>query len=108
MIIETREGNRYLVIKNNDKLFCISYNDVWFSLGTFNNLTHMYFKKFDIVKIYKFKKDFFGTYLNALLNDKNNYLDLVWERQNDIELSKQQIIEKLNLNIKPENLIITD
>ena len=76
MIIECRNGYRYLLRKICDELIASS-NDVYMSLDYDEELNeNKYFNKdFDVMKIYTSN----ALILNNLFND--NYLECIWERK---------------------------
>lgn len=76
MIIECRNGHRYLLRKICGELVASS-NDKYISLDYDEELNeNLYFDKdFDVMKIYTSK----SFILNNLFND--NYLECIWERK---------------------------
>lgn len=93
MIIEHRDGDKYMVI--DDRLV---QEEGFFPLSDYNDdLTDNKYKKYDIVKVYKPITDrIFDTY--DLFSTDN--LDLIWEREEVKEMTVAEIEEKLGYKVK--------
>ena len=94
MVVELRNGNRYLV--HNDKLLnfegYVNINDSFTHMFYYNeDLTYSCNKEFDIIRIYE--SDVF--WLKDIFEDR--FLNIIWERKEDKqELSKKdkKVIKK--------------
>lgn len=74
MILEDREGRKYLVINS-----VLSREGACHPLNSFReDLSHTYFSEYDIVAAYRIKNDFFGP-LKEIFKDRN--LILTWKRK---------------------------
>lgn len=96
MIIECRNGHRYLLRKICGELIASS-NDVYMSLDYDEELNEnkYFYKDFDVMKIYTSK----AFILNSLFND--NYLECIWERK---ELKMSDYKFKVGDKVKVESL----
>lgn len=95
MIIECRNGNRYLLRKVDDVLIGSNF-DGWIKATYDENLCESYYhdETFDIMKIYKSK-----VYaLENLFN--NNYLICIWERKVLKKMTLAQISEALGYEVE--------
>ena len=84
MVVETRDGIKYLIrtLKNGDKI--LSAMDRWLGLddGYDEDLNDDCFKDLDIVKIFTTNE----FVLSSVFNE--NSLNLIWERKREIDWSK--------------------
>jgi hypothetical protein len=95
MIIECRNGNKYLLRKRSDKLICSNF-DGWFT-ATYDeklNENEYYVEELDIMKIYESK-----AYLLGNLFD-NKYLTCIWERKESKKMTLAQISEALGYEVE--------
>ena len=83
MVVECRDGERYLVI--NDKFIC---NKHWFSISQFANDLSGSKYEYTIDKIYQTTGYSFETLFD------NNYLTLIWEREKPAKKMTVEEIEK--------------
>ena len=99
MIIECRNGNRYLlrtacgelVASSNDEYINLDYDE---ELNE-NKYFDKYFNKdFDVMKIYTSK----AFILNSLFNDK--YLECIWERKEPKKMTLAQISKALGYEVE--------
>ena len=95
MIIECRNGDRYLLRKVNGKLFASS-NDEYMSVDYDEELNEnrYFYKDFDVMKIYTSK----AFILNSLFNDK--YLECIWERKEPKKMTLAQISKALGYEVE--------
>ena len=95
MIIECRNGNRYLLRTACGKLIA-SYNDKYMSLDYDEELNeNQYFDKdFDVMKVYTSK----AFILNSLFDDE--YLTCIWERKEPKKMTLAQISEALGYEVE--------
>lgn len=95
MIIECRNGNRYLLRKVGDVLIGSNF-DGWIKATYDENLCESYYhdETFDIMKIYKSKV----YVLENLFN--NNYLICIWERKVLKKMTLAQISEALGYEVE--------
>ena len=95
MIIECRNGERYLLRKVNGELFASS-NDEYMSVDYDEELNEnkYFYKDFDVMKIYTSK----AFILNSLFNDK--YLECIWERKEPKKMTLAQISEELGYEVE--------
>lgn len=95
MIIECRNGNRYLLRKVDDVLIGSNF-DGWIKATYDENLCESYYhdETFDIMKIYKSKV----YVLEKLFN--NNYLICIWERKVLKKMTLAQISEALGYEVE--------
>ncbi len=95
MIVECRNGSRYLLRKRSDKLICSNF-DGWFT-ATYDeklNENEYYVEDFDIMKIYESK----ANVLRDLFNDK--YFTCIWERKEPKKMTLAQISEALGYEVE--------
>ena len=95
MIVECRNGNRYLLRKRNSELMCSNF-DGWFT-ATYNeklNENGYYGEDFDIMKIYEPR----ANVLRNLFDDK--YLTCIWERKEPKKMTLAQISEALGYEVE--------
>lgn len=95
MIVECRNGSRYLLRKRSDKLICSNF-DGWFTV-TYDeklNENEYYVEDFDIMKIYESK----ANVLSDLFNDK--YFTCIWERKEPKKMTLAQISEALGYEVE--------
>ena len=95
MIVECRNGSRYLLRKRSDKLICSNF-DSWFT-ATYDeklNENEYYVEDFDIMKIYESK----ANVLRDLFNDK--YFTCIWERKEPKKMTLAQISEALGYEVE--------
>lgn len=95
MIVECRNGNRYLLRKRNSELICSNF-DGWFT-ATYNeklNENGYYVENFDIMKIYESR----ANVLRNLFDDK--YLTCIWERKEPKKMTLAQISEALGYEVE--------
>lgn len=81
MVVECRDGDRYLVL--NDRLIC---NNTWFAISQFANDLSGCANKYTIDKVYKTSGYNFDTLF------ANSYLTLIWEREKP---AKQMTVEEI-------------
>ena len=95
MIIECRNGNRYLLKKVDDMIIGSRF-DGWITVMYDENLCENYYhdETFDIMKIYESK-----AYVLEDLFD-NNYLDCIWERKEPKKMTLAQISEALGYEVE--------
>ena len=95
MIIECRNGDRYLLRKTCGELVASS-NDKYISLDYDEELNeNQYFDKdFDVMKVYASK----SFILNHLFND--NYLECIWERKEPKKMTLAQISKALGYEVE--------
>ena len=95
MIIECRNGDRYLLRKVDDMIIGSSF-DGWFKATYDENLCENYYyeETFDIMKIYESK----AYVLEDLFDD--NYLDCIWERKEPKKMTLAQISEALGYEVE--------
>lgn len=95
MIIECRNGNRYLLRKVNDVLIGSNFEG-WIKAMYDENLCENYYhdETFDIMKIYISK----SPKLEGLFN--NNYLTCIWERKEPKKMTLAQISEALGYEVE--------
>lgn len=95
MIVECRNGNRYLLRKRSDGLICSNF-DGWFK-ATYDeklNENGYYVEDYDIMKIYESK-----AYSLEDLFD-NIYLTCIWERKEPKKMTLAQISEALGYEVE--------
>ena len=95
MIVECRNGSRYLLRKRSDKLICSNF-DGWFT-ATYDeklNENEYYVEDFDIMKIYESQ----ANVLRDLFNDK--YFTCIWERKESKKMTLAQISEALGYEVE--------
>ena len=95
MIIECRDGGRYLLRNVNDTII-VSNFDEWFKATYDENLCDncYYEETFDIMKIYESK----AYVLEDLFND--NYLECIWERKEPKKMTLAQISKALGYEVE--------
>lgn len=95
MIIECRNGERYLLRKVFNKLFASS-NSGYMTLDYDEELNeNKYFdKNFDVMKVYTSK----ALMLDSLFND--NYLECIWERKEPKKMTLAQISKALGYEVE--------
>lgn len=95
MIVECRNGNRYLLRKVGDVLIGSNF-DGWIKTTYNENLCENYYhyETFDIMKIYISK----SPKLEGLF--ANNYLDCIWERKEPKKMTLAQISEALGYEVE--------
>ena len=95
MIIECRNGNRYLLRRVDDVLIGSNF-DEWIKATYDENLCENYFhdKTFDIMKIYMSK----STQLKNLFD--NNYITCIWNRKEPKKMTLAQISEALGYEVE--------
>lgn len=109
-IVETREGEKYILLKNTnilgaiDEAFVNIASGCYLNLHNFNeDLTNLYDKDFDIMKVSQ-EKYIGDTFRNHVLKyDENNW---TWEREEEVVMTISEIEEKLGikgLKIKKED-----
>ena len=91
MVVDIRNGNRYIVI--NDGL---RRNDTWLAINPYlDDLTRKKTKEYDVMKVYTTV----GNTLEYMFDDL--FLKLVWERPEEyIEMTVAEIEEKLGYKVK--------
>ena len=96
MIIECRNGERYLLRTACGKLVASSNNQyINDEKLNENKYFNKYFNKdFDVMKIYTSK----AFILNSLFNDK--YLECIWERKEPKKMTLAQISEALGYEVE--------
>ena len=96
MIIECRNGNRYLLRKVDDVLICSNFGG-WFR-ATYDeklNETEYYVEDFDIMKIYESK----ASMLKNLFDNK--FLTCIWKRKKEPKkMTLAQISEALGYEVE--------
>ena len=95
MIIECRNGNRYLLRRVDDVLIGSNF-DEWIKATYDENLCENYFhnKTFDVMKIYMSK----STQLKNLFD--NNYITCIWERKEPKKMTLAQISKELGYEVE--------
>lgn len=95
MIVECRNGSRYLLRKVGDVLIGSNF-DEWIKTTYNENLCENYYhyETFDIMKIYISK----SPKLEGLF--ANNYLDCIWERKEPKKMTLAQISEALGYEVE--------
>lgn len=95
MIIECRNGNRYLLRKRSDKLICSNF-DGWLTAAYDEKLNEnkYHIENFDIMKIYES-----NAYVLEDLFD-NQYLHCIWERKEPKKMTLAQISEALGYEVE--------
>ena len=95
MIVECRNGSRYLLRKVGDVLIGSNF-DGWIKTTYNENLCENYYhyETFDIMKIYISK----SPKLEGLF--ANNYLDCIWERKEPKKMTLAQISEALGYEVE--------
>lgn len=98
MIVELRNGTRYIYCSQNDGFF-VTFN-VRVNLSNFDdNLKWKYTdRNFDVMKIYKNKNTFYLS--NDIFKDEN--LELIWERD-DIDWDKIEVDTPILVSDNGEN-----
>lgn len=91
MIVELRNGVKYLVINNKERSFLLGIND-YYLLDNYNDNLNSQVKDFDIVKVYTHRCT--GT-LTFIL--EHNMHKLIWQRK--VVITKQEIADKFGVNI---------
>ena len=103
MIIECRNGDRYLlrtacgklVASSNNEYINLDYDEELDEELNENKYFNKYFNKdFDVMKIYTSK----AFTLNSLFNDK--YLECIWERKEPKKMTLAQISEALGYEVE--------
>lgn len=103
MVVETREGEKGLILLNSPQGDviggCGSTLNIWESLKNYNDyLKHDLFSGEDIMKIYTVED-------NYNLGNLDIESNLIWERkENNVELTLQEIADKFDIAV--ENLRI--
>lgn len=95
MIVECRNGNRYLLRKRSDELICSNF-DGWFTATYDKKLNENEYcvESFDIMKIYESK----ANVLTNLFDDK--YLTCIWKRKESKKMTLAQISEALGYEVE--------
>lgn len=95
MIVECRNGNRYLLRKRSDKLICSNF-DGWLTAAYDEKLNEneYHIEDFDIMKIYESK----ANVLKNLFD--RNYLTCIWERKEPKKMTLAQISEALGYEVE--------
>lgn len=95
MIIECRNGHRYLLRRVDDVLIGSNF-DEWIKATYDENLCENYFhdKTFDVMKIYISK----STQLKNLFD--NNYITCIWNRKEPKKMTLAQISEALGYEVE--------
>lgn len=95
MIVECRNGNRYLLRKVNDALIGSNF-DRYIKAVYDENLCENYYHEetFDIMKIYISKS------LNLKNLFDNNYLTCIWKRKETKKMTLAQISEALGYEVE--------
>ncbi len=89
MVVEFRNGQRGMIVND----FITSLSDC-LMLATFqDNLKHKFNNNFDIIKIYNINKARTLQYIF-------NHLQLIWERQLEVQLTEQEI--NILSNLEPQ------
>lgn len=92
MIVELRNGIKYLVVNNQETKFLLGIND-YHLLDNYNNNLNSLVKNFDIVKVYTHRCT--GSLKFILEHNKHK---LIW--QHKVVITKQEIADKFGVNIK--------
>lgn len=93
-VVETRGGLLYVVTGDDTNIYFMSYNNCFvkeirkmFDINLKNNLL----SNDDIVKVYKIISPFCLSMLNRyLILQKEEYLELLWERKKEIKLTDDE------------------
>ena len=95
MIIECRNGDRYLLRKFGDDLIC-SNNTKYIYVHYDEELNENKYcqEDFDIMKIYESNARVLGNLLN------NDYLECIWERKEPKKMTLAQISEALGYEVE--------
>ena len=95
MIIECRNGYRYLLRKVDDTIIGSSF-DGWFTAMYDENLCENCYhdEDFDIMKIYESNARVLGNLFN------NDYLECIWERKEPKKMTLAQISEALGYEVE--------
>lgn len=98
MVIEIRNGERYLILRKDDGVLYAVRNEDWFDIhekGDYNSdLTDSEFKEYDIMKIYE-------PCVNSLRAMLNNYVsDPIWERKNQKKMTVSEICKELGYEVE--------
>ena len=95
MIIECRNGHRYLLRKVDDALICSNF-DCWFRATYDEKLNENEYcvEDFDIMKIYESNACVLGNLFN------NDYLECIWERKEPKKMTLAQISEALGYEVE--------
>lgn len=97
MIIECRNGNRYLLRRNlNESTLIFSKIDRWFATTYDEELNENKYhnEDLDIMKVYESK----AYVLNSLFDD--GYLECIWERKEPKKMTLAQISEALGYEVE--------
>lgn len=97
MIIECRNGERYLLRTACGELFAFSSNNNYYMNLDYDeelNENRYFDKDFDVMKIYTSK----AFILNNLFND--NYLECIWERKEPKKMTLAQISKELGYEVE--------
>lgn len=90
MVVEMRDGNRFLLIDNT-----LIGSKEWDTMNSFaDDLINKLHHDCDICKVYHPK----GRYVEQLLDDK--YLTLIWEREEAKEMTVAEIEKQLGYKVK--------
>lgn len=98
MVIELRKGERRIVLESNyDGLFLLGISDY----GKISNYedcltSKSYIENFDIMKVYKIETP---CSMDEIMND-DKCLELVWERDEVIEYTMQEIADKIGVPVE--------
>lgn len=97
MIVEYRNGNRYLLRRNlNESTLIFSKIDRWFATTYDEELNENKYhnEDLDIMKVYESK----AYVLNSLFDD--DYLECIWERKEPKKMTLAQISEALGYEVE--------
>lgn len=101
MVVETRNGEKYLVMLNTDykDMELINFKGGYLSLYSYNSeliFTEQPFREFDIVKAYSVENS-----IRWLLSNKECMeFKLIWEREERKEMTLEEIEKELGYKIK--------
>lgn len=100
MVVETKDGTKYIVMRNScisapDSDFIVNENG-WNPLRYYNDdlLEYHTYSDLDIIKVYK------PNYPNVIRTFEEDALELIWEREEYKEMTVAEIEEKLGYKIK--------
>lgn len=95
MVIETRDKDRFLIIrKDNGVLYGIN-NDLWFDIKKCNSdLTYKGYPECDIMKVYE-------PYVNSLGGMLNDGIGVpIWERKEPKKMTVSEICKELGYEVE--------
>ena len=104
MVVEYRDGRRRLLISINNNLYLYNRDGLYnYSLSIFkDNLKCLYDENMDIVKVYKILN--IGD-LSSILDNINDNIILIWEREEIQEFTIQEIADKIGVPINKFKIV---